>query len=225
MKPTPALLPQRALRRAAFTLVEILTVIAIVGILAAIIIPVVGKVRQSAKRTQSVSNLKSIAQGVHLYVAENKGRLPRLRHEDDFWTYQLENYIGKRVRTETKPGEIAYVSPVLLDPLCPKHHALGDYGINDWFVKSDTNEPFSNIQNPSRVILVACVRETDPDQGTWRLYTAGAISANYENETMRLTDRGLGGGYPVAYADGHTAILDKETYRDQATRRKLLRDQ
>ena len=35
-----------------FTLIELLTVIAIIGVLAAIIIPTVGKVRQSAKSAQ-----------------------------------------------------------------------------------------------------------------------------------------------------------------------------
>jgi prepilin-type N-terminal cleavage/methylation domain-containing protein/prepilin-type processing-associated H-X9-DG protein len=45
-----------------FTLIELLTVIAIIGILAAIIIPSVGKIRESAQRAKSASNMRSIAQ-------------------------------------------------------------------------------------------------------------------------------------------------------------------
>jgi len=62
--------------RKGFTLVELLTVIAIIGILAAIIIPVVGNVRSSARTAQGVSNLRQIAIATLAFSGENKGRLP-----------------------------------------------------------------------------------------------------------------------------------------------------
>lgn len=58
-----------------FTLIELLTVIAIIGILAAILIPVVGKVRESAHRAQCGSNVRQIALAVLAYEAE-QGVLP-----------------------------------------------------------------------------------------------------------------------------------------------------
>ena len=58
----------------AFTLIELLTVIAIIGILAAIIIPVVGKVRQSASAAKSVSNLRQLQMANLAYANDNKGR-------------------------------------------------------------------------------------------------------------------------------------------------------
>ncbi|MCU0791497.1 MAG: prepilin-type N-terminal cleavage/methylation domain-containing protein [Opitutaceae bacterium] len=70
-----AITPTAAARRA-FTLIELLTVIAIIGILAAIIIPTVGKVRESAKSAKCVSNLRQINMAVKLYVEDNKGFLP-----------------------------------------------------------------------------------------------------------------------------------------------------
>ena len=59
-----------------FTLIELLTVIAIIGILAAIIIPTVGKVRESARSAQCVSNQRQINMALQLYVEDNKGFLP-----------------------------------------------------------------------------------------------------------------------------------------------------
>ncbi|MDR1283057.1 MAG: prepilin-type N-terminal cleavage/methylation domain-containing protein [Opitutaceae bacterium] len=62
--------------RHAFTLIELLTVIAIIGILAAIIIPTVGKVREAAKGVKCVSNLRTIGVAINLFAEDHRGRLP-----------------------------------------------------------------------------------------------------------------------------------------------------
>lgn len=59
-----------------FTLIELLTVIAIIGILAAIIIPTVGKVRDSARRSVAQSNLRQIGQASLIFAGDNNDRLP-----------------------------------------------------------------------------------------------------------------------------------------------------
>lgn len=60
----------------AFTLIELLTVIAIIGILASILIPVVGRVREAAKVAKCKSNLRQLGLGVHLYAADHNDRTP-----------------------------------------------------------------------------------------------------------------------------------------------------
>jgi general secretion pathway protein G len=57
-------------------LIELLTVIAIIGILAAILIPTVGKVRESARFSKGSSNLREIARGSLLFAQDNKGWIP-----------------------------------------------------------------------------------------------------------------------------------------------------
>ena len=59
-----------------FTLIELLTVIAIIGILAAIIIPVVGKVRSTAKFAVNVSNVRQWTVACSLHMADWKGYVP-----------------------------------------------------------------------------------------------------------------------------------------------------
>jgi len=59
-----------------FTLIELLTVIAVIGILAAIIIPTVGKVRETAQRTADANNLREIGKAAMIFAAENNDRLP-----------------------------------------------------------------------------------------------------------------------------------------------------
>ncbi|WP_052361508.1 type II secretion system protein [Geminisphaera colitermitum] len=60
----------------AFTLVELLTVVAIIGILAGILIPVTARVRWSARSTQCTSNIRQLVQLFLLYANDNKGKLP-----------------------------------------------------------------------------------------------------------------------------------------------------
>lgn len=62
--------------RRGFSLVEILVAIAVIAILFSIIIPVVGNVRDSALRNETVSNLRSVGVAFGLYVNDNKGLFP-----------------------------------------------------------------------------------------------------------------------------------------------------
>lgn len=66
----------RSARRRAFTLIELLTVIAIIGILAAILIPTVSAVRKRATKAQCASNLHQLGMAVTLFKNDHKGYLP-----------------------------------------------------------------------------------------------------------------------------------------------------
>jgi len=63
----------------AFTLVELLTVIAIIAVLAALLLPVLGRTKESARATVCLSNLHQIGLALQIYVQENNNKLPVMR--------------------------------------------------------------------------------------------------------------------------------------------------
>ena len=59
-------------------MIELLVVIAIVAILAAILFPVFVSVRNRARTTQCVSNLRQLSQAFRMYMEDNAGKMPYL---------------------------------------------------------------------------------------------------------------------------------------------------
>lgn len=59
-----------------FTLIELLTVIAIIAVLAAILIPAVSGVRDSATKTKCVSRLRALGSAAHLFATEQQNQFP-----------------------------------------------------------------------------------------------------------------------------------------------------
>lgn len=123
-----ARLSRRVRSNVGFTLIELLTVIAIIAVLAAILIPTVGKVRRTASSAQCAGHMREIGRAISLYAEENKGHLPTPgpggSNIDDFHSGQgpwynreqqrLQNHIGRYMSTpessswSTAAGQMTY---------------------------------------------------------------------------------------------------------------------
>jgi prepilin-type N-terminal cleavage/methylation domain-containing protein len=86
----------------AFTLIELLSVTAIIAVLAALLFPAMSSVMESNRKTKCLSNLKQIGAGVMLHVGDNDGVFPSgvTGPEDNpgthssVWQQDLRKYVG-----------------------------------------------------------------------------------------------------------------------------------
>lgn len=78
-----------------FTLIELLIVIAIIAILAAMLLPALNKARAKAHAASCISNLRNIGQAFTVYGNENQDVLPVYRSatgadELNYWNGKLQ---------------------------------------------------------------------------------------------------------------------------------------
>jgi len=119
----------------AFTLVELLVVIGIIAVLISVLLPALGKARQSANSIDCQARLRQMGQALHIYVSQNKGLLPwsvvkhdkngltpwedgtlpnaSNREADWFWTFTLSEILNKNVFGED--GFVRHMSPIFRD--------------------------------------------------------------------------------------------------------------
>ncbi|MDR1283544.1 MAG: prepilin-type N-terminal cleavage/methylation domain-containing protein [Opitutaceae bacterium] len=82
----------------AFTLVELLVVMAIIGILAAVMLPVLAAVRGTARQSQCMQTMRSAGQGFLLHANDNRDALPPAY--DSVTRYSWDHSISKYLAAE-----------------------------------------------------------------------------------------------------------------------------
>jgi prepilin-type N-terminal cleavage/methylation domain-containing protein len=93
----------------AFTLVELLVVIAIIAVLLGILLPSLAGAREASRATKCLNNVRSVAQGLHLYASEHREMFPH-------WS-AWQVYRGDGSSNEDTPGPgWAELTEPYLDP-------------------------------------------------------------------------------------------------------------
>jgi prepilin-type N-terminal cleavage/methylation domain len=179
---------------AAFTLIELLTVIAIVGILIAILVPVVSHVRASAKRTRCTANIRSLGTAFNLFAADNKGYYPAVIYHTSYtdgrvnpgkshWWLELRPYIGN--------ANIKDLGAIPESPfgVCP----IGQIGMNSKVSYYYQFRP-NTIGRPTKIILLGDSK--DHVLTVWNESTEHAAPKRHNGKANYL------------FFDGHVESLD-----------------
>jgi len=138
-------------RLTAFTLVELLVVIAVIAILAALLLPALSKAKESARQAPCASNLKQIVLAALIYADENEASFPAQAGD------------GLPVRAAGGDGKNYYdlLMPLLSDPkiwLCPssqdKPGRLMSYHMNGLIITTNGLRA-SAIAEPASTLQIA----------------------------------------------------------------------
>jgi prepilin-type N-terminal cleavage/methylation domain-containing protein/prepilin-type processing-associated H-X9-DG protein len=202
-----------------FTLIELLTVIAIIGILAAILIPVVGRVRDSARGAVCMSNLRQVSLALLVFADENDGRLPTAGGLDEGEQPDTDWILWRRSDTEIRASAIVPYLGGSFSPdiyRCPSDENIAEknpsyrfsYSLNRALGESSNSPRFANfallngrVHNvPDHSLIIMMVEEAEPnDSSAWLIASA----------EDRLTERHGGRGH-VSFVDGHVELVYPE---------------
>ncbi|HEY4328205.1 MAG TPA: type II secretion system protein [Phycisphaerae bacterium] len=211
----------RCLRRA-FTLIEILVVVAIVGILVAILLPSLSSAKERANAAKCLSNLHHLAEAAGGYTIDFAGSYPIAQDGKNNWdiTSIFDPSIGKSVST----GGILYRfdSTTLKIFMCPDYVIASDpsalftgYNYNTSFIGHGVGEaivaPATLLQvtHPTTTALFGDGQQSGPDKFMRAPAMCNPLvdggDAVGENTRAAGTQgyRHLG-RTNVAWADGHT---------------------
>lgn len=145
--------------RHAFTLIELLVVIAIIAILAAILFPVFAQVREKARLTSCVSNLKQVGLAITMYATDHEAypfhSSPSNQNPRTRWPDYLVPY------TKNEQVFLCPSAPVDLFRKAWTHapaRFYGGYGYNFQYL-GNSRFPFvasdAAVQAPAQTVVVA----------------------------------------------------------------------
>lgn len=171
--------------KSAFTLVELLVVIAIIAILAALLFPVFSQAKEAAKKTSCLSNLKQLGTAFHLYVGDFDGLYPTCDNDkakidgqppepetpdadgppERDWTITVQPYI-KNFDVMRCPSDSSR------RPANPRSPDLSteyrsSYTVNGW---SEYDLPESSVTRPAQWVLLGERNNVSRGPKTWWMF-------------------------------------------------------
>ncbi|MDD2709405.1 MAG: prepilin-type N-terminal cleavage/methylation domain-containing protein [Verrucomicrobiae bacterium] len=211
--------------REAFTLIELLTVIALISILMALLSPALKNARDKAKQISCMNNLRQIGNAVNMYANDNNGWLPHggdayatmSSGSNKSWKQLLAAYLNVNLMTKHNLEHGILQCPGLKNAGCG-NAAYGDggfYGGYGWNFQNlgwnDTVQDgcvswvnLSQIGNPSQVIMAGDTSDSSVGGAkpyrTFYLYSRAYSDYSVLDESYRHS-----GGGNYLWVDGHVS--------------------
>jgi prepilin-type N-terminal cleavage/methylation domain-containing protein len=216
--------------RHAFTLVELLVVMVIIGLVAALLLPALFRAKASSKQSACLGNLRQLEMAGQMYAADNHGYLAQnvsfipefnAAFGTNSWVYgDMKNRSEATNALLIKTGELF---PYALQPAayhCPADCILGNglarvrsYAMNSWIGSAEMEAEES--QNQFRIFLKECDLAAGKPSAIWVLmdeHTATlddgwfGVTMNDSQPFASLPATRHQNAYGLNFADGHAEI-------------------
>ena len=223
------------MKKNTFTLIELLTVVAIIAILAGLMLPAIGRARATAQNTACLNNLSQLGKAEALFSIDNKNKTVPAQDLDKIYNYffAMWDYVGQSENLFICPvdeNEGITLSGVLIAKDKNTNDIHMSYVVNGgvtakkgvhWFCNDSSKTKYaeilkdwlnvSAIKNPSGVISLAEGGKLPSDTATSQVQAnvyGDIVNDNIFNKEAHAS------GANYVYMDGHTVSLKPEEFDD-----------
>ena len=207
-------------------MIELLVVIAIIAILASMLLPALGKAKESSKKAKCLNNLHQMGLAMVMYADDNEGFIPRGNYP--LWWQVLTPTLGGQ--TGKDYGKVQ----IYTCPSYPNRKQLICYVDNAWTFSSPKDKTGSEVTGLTRVIRFQQPSDSiyfaDNEHGSWRpvitalgangsselndVWSASHLPFNANGKTVngerRVARARHGRGPNLLYFDGHASLKKAE---------------